>query len=135
MRPGAANVVVVAGVVGALAACRHEPTVGDTLQASMQSTANATSQSLTSGLSACVVTEGTADREARLVCQRQCTVERSLHAQTEALGNSFPRFDAGTLLGGGQSMAMVPELDGGARWLTLTTLADGGMRCEDRPGK
>lgn len=124
---------VMAGVLGALVACRHEPTLDQAVQRSAGTTMVQPPD--VSARVTCTVTEGMLDAEARLVCRRQCLVETSLHAQVSKMDGMFRGADGGSLLGSTPSVAMIPMLDGGVRWLTVTPLADGGTRCEDRAAR
>jgi hypothetical protein len=76
--------------------------------------------------SACVVTEGDASATELNACRSAClmqgfaaSVGKNLMAQLDA--GSFPELP---------TMTALPLQDGGARWLTVTSLADGGTRCE-----
>lgn len=108
-------------VVGGVSACRHEPELGSV--SSVELTRPGTISSTRT--SACVVTEGDASASELSACRSACAMQ----GFTASLGKSLlAQLDAGAFPDV-PMMTALPLADGGAQWLTVTALGDGGVRC------
>ncbi len=118
-------VLVASGVLGFSGACRHEPTVDAQLSRGMaQAVAQAAARDWRTS---CAVTEGSALSGDRFACREGCAM---LEVGDRLVQSAFGSPDAGPLAPLGVRRIRVRVGDAGPRELELTSLADGGLRCD-----